>query len=116
MKTLLRIAAAGEFATGLLLLAYPPLVISLLFAAEISGAGISISRIAGIALMALAVACWPNGNTDRAFAGMVTYGVLATVYMIVVGATGMHGPLLWPAVLAHAALSVLLIRARSASR
>jgi hypothetical protein len=47
MKTLLALAAVGEAAAGLVLLVYPPIVVRLLFAAEIAGAGVVMSRIAG---------------------------------------------------------------------
>jgi hypothetical protein len=40
INKLLAVAAAGETATGLVLLVYPPIVIRLLFGAEIAGAGI----------------------------------------------------------------------------
>ena len=39
MKILLAVTAAGEAALGLALLAYPPIVIRLLFGAEITGVG-----------------------------------------------------------------------------
>ena len=112
MKQTLTIAAVGEFSTGLLLLAFPPMVIRLLFAAEIAGAGVIMTRITGISLMALAAACWPNADTAGPFVGMLTYSLLAGLYLIVLGIGGGGGLLLWPAVLAHAALSVFLIRAR----
>ena len=43
MKNLLAAAAAGETATGLVLLVYPPIVVWLVFGAEIAGAGIVMS-------------------------------------------------------------------------
>ena len=49
MKKLLAIAAVGEASTGFVLLVYPPSVVRLLFAAEIAGAGVVMSRIAGSA-------------------------------------------------------------------
>jgi hypothetical protein len=60
MKKLLAIAAVGEAGIGLVLLVYPPVVVRLLFAAEIAGAGVVMSRIAGISLIALGMACWPG--------------------------------------------------------
>jgi hypothetical protein len=48
--TLLHIVSAAEAATGAVLLAYPPIVVRLLFDSEIAGAGIPMSRIAGIPL------------------------------------------------------------------
>jgi len=52
MKTLLALAAVSEAATGLVLLVYPSIVVSLLFGSEITGAGIVMSRLAGISLIA----------------------------------------------------------------
>jgi hypothetical protein len=109
MKRSLMLAAASEALTGLLLLVYPPIVIRLLFDSEIVGAGVLMSRIAGISLIALGVACWPARNTQRAFFGMSTYSLLAALYLVYVGASGWAGILLWPAVAAHAGLSVLLV-------
>jgi len=111
MKKLLILVAVGEGLTGVVVLVHPPIVTRLLFDAEIAGAGVSMSRIAGISLIALAVACWPDRNTRRAFFGMLTYSLLATSYLVYVGVTDGAGILLWPAVAAHAGLSVLLVRA-----
>jgi len=57
MRTLLAIAAAAETATGLVLVVYPPIAVQLLFGAEIAGAGVLASRVAGISLIALGIAC-----------------------------------------------------------
>jgi len=111
MKKLLILAAVSEALAGLILLAYPPIVIRLLFDSEIAGAGVLMSRIAGISLIALGVACWPDGNPLRAFLGMLIYSLLATLYLLYVGVNGGVGILLWPAFVAHVGLSVLLVRA-----
>ncbi len=111
MKKLLILAAVSEALTGLILLGYPPIAIRLLFDSEIAGAGVMMSRIAGIALIALGVACWPNHNTLRAFFAMLTFSLLAMLYLVYVGINGGMGILLWPAVAVHAGLSVLLVRA-----
>jgi hypothetical protein len=111
MKKLLILAAVGEALTGLILLVYPPIVVSLLFGAEITGAGTVMSRIAGIILFALGIACWPSNVTYRALYGMLTYETLVTLYLAYVGISGERGILLWPAVAVHAGLSVLLVRA-----
>ena len=71
MKKLLILAALSEALTGLILLVYPPIVIRLLFGSEISGAGVLMSRLAGMSLIALGMACWPDRNTLRAFFGDV---------------------------------------------
>ena len=111
MKELLVFAALLEALTGLALLAYPPLVIRLLFNSNIAGAGALMSHLAGISLIALAMACWPDRDTLRPFCGMLIYGVLAALFLVYVGVTGRVGILLWPAVALHAALSLLLVRA-----
>jgi len=111
MKKLLVFAAVSEGSLGVILLVYPPIVARLLFGVEIAGAGVLMSRIAGIALIGLVVACWPDSNPVRALFGMLTYNLLATPYRVYVGVNGGTGILLWPAVAVHAGLSVLLVRA-----
>jgi hypothetical protein len=105
MKGALIFAAVGEAATGLALLIVPSLVGRLLLGEELTGIAIPVARVAGIALIALGVACWPG--TPRV--GMLTYSAAVTLYLAYVGvAGGLSGPLLWPAVVLHTVLSVLL--------
>ena len=120
MKNLLAIAAAGEAVTGLILLVSPSIVVQLLFGAEIAGAGTVMSRIAGISLIALGMACWPRSERGRpdkestraASSAMLSYSLLATLYLGYVGAVREWvGILLWPAVGVHAVVTVLLARA-----
>ncbi len=67
------------------------------------------AQVAGIALIALGVGCWPGSTAST---GMLTYSALATLYMAFLGVTGEWvGPLLWPAMLVHALLTFLLARA-----
>ena len=108
LKKLLTVAAIGETATGLALLIVPSLVVRLLFDAEIVGVGVVPSRLAGIALIGLGVACWPGPP----LIGMLTYSVLAMLYLTYIGVRGEWvGLLLWPAVVVHALLTLLLARA-----
>jgi hypothetical protein len=115
VKILLPIAAVGEAAAGLILLVYPPIVVRLLFDAEIAGAGIVMSRIAGIALIALGFACLPNRDAiglAPALRGMLSYSLLATLYLVYLGiASEWVGKLLWPAALVHAVVTILFARA-----
>jgi hypothetical protein len=105
MKKILVLAAAGEAALGLILLVYPPIVVRLLFNAQIAGAGMVMSRVTGIALIALGVACWPGPP----LLGMLTYSAVVTLYLAYVGFSGgMSGILLWPAVVLHVTLTALL--------
>ena len=117
MKRILMFAALAEAGTGVTLLAFPAIVVRLLFDAEIVGAGVIVSRIAGIALIGLGVACWPNTSVRPSLYGMMTYGTLAALYLISVGVRGQAvGVLLWPAVAAHAVLLALLLYARFKER
>ena len=66
-----------------------------------------MARVAGLALIALGVACWPGPPLT----GMLTYNVLITLYLGYLGiAGGLNGIFLWPAVVLHAILTALLIR------
>jgi len=108
---ILTIAALGEAATGVVLLVYPPIVTRLLFAGDVAGAGLFMSRIAGISLIGLGVACWPSNNPRQTSFGMLTYSTLAMLYLMVLGIGGPSGVLLWPGVVVHAVVAVLLLRA-----
>ena len=105
----LPIAAVAEAATGLALLFVPSLVGRLLLGVELSGVAVPVARVAGIALLALGIACWPRATP---LCGMLTYSALATAFLAYVAIRGNWvGPLLWPAVALHAVLTILLARA-----
>jgi hypothetical protein len=92
---------------------YPSLVVRLLFGTEVSDAGTLMSRIAGITLIALGVACWPGPPQ----VGMSTYGTAVALYLAYVGfAGGSTGILLWPAVVLHVILTILLTRASTSEK
>ena len=108
MKKALVLAAVSEAVTGLALLIVPSLVVQLLLGEELTGIAIPVARVAGIALIALGVACWPG----TPLIGMLTYSSAVTLYLAYVGfAGGLTGTLLWPAVVLHVILTVLLTRA-----
>ena len=107
MKQVLLLASVGEAATGLALLLVPALVGRLLLGTELTGVALPVTRVAGIALIALGVACWPGSP----LCGMLTYSAAVTLYLAYVGLAGeAAGKLLWPAVVVHAVLTVLLGR------
>ena len=108
MKKVLIFAAVGEAATGVALLIVPSLVGWLLLGEELTGIAIPVARVAGIALIALGVACWPGPPR----VGMLTYSAAVTLYLAYLGfAGGLGGILLWPAVILHLILTALLTRA-----
>jgi hypothetical protein len=108
MKKALMFAAVAEAATGLALLIVPALIGQLLLGEELTGVAIPVARVAGIALIALGIACWPGPP----LVGMLIYSALVTLYLAYLGFEGgLAGVLLWPAVAFHAVLSTLLWRA-----
>ena len=111
MNNLLALTAVGEAVLGLVLLVHPPVVVRLLFGAELAGIGTVMGRVAGIALIALGVACRPGSDAARSLWGMVTYSVLVTLYLAYIGIEGAwSGGLLWPTVVLHGVLTLLLVR------
>ena len=105
MKKALILAAFGEGATGVALLIVPSLVGRWLLGEELTGVAIPVARVTGIALIALAVACWPGPPLT----GMLTYSAAVTLYLAYVGFVGgLTGIFLWPAVVLHAILTALL--------
>jgi hypothetical protein len=107
MKWVLIFSAFGEAATGLALLIVPSLIGRLLFGQGLTGVAIPLAGVTGIALIALGIACWPGPS----LAGMLTYSAGVTLYLVYVGvAGGFTGIVLWPAVILHAILTVLLTR------
>ena len=113
MKKALASASFAEAGTGVILLAYPPIVVRLLFGVEIVGAGTIMSRLAGAALIGLGVACWPGDSAVQQLYGMLMYSTLAMLCLIYIGVRGGEvGLLLWPGVVVHAILVILLFRER----
>jgi hypothetical protein len=116
MNRLLTLSAAIEALAGLPLLVVPSVVVWLLLGGEISGPGIPVARVAGVALLALAVACWlaagdaSSGAARGLVAAMLLYN-LGTVAIF--GAVGTRsqsiGIALWPALILHLAMTVWCI-------
>ena len=106
---LLAFAAIAEVVTGLALIAVPSLAVKVLFGADVADVAIITSQFAGLALFALGVACCaPTG----VLCGMLTYTSLATLGLVYLALGGRWvGPLLWPAVVFHAVLTLFLARA-----
>lgn len=114
--------AVVEFGTALLLLADPALVVNLLLGAPADATVRVVSRCFGVALLALAVACWPGLGTGASASGpamraMLVYNALIALFLAYLGALRhVGGPLLWPAVALHAVVAVLLVTAARGQR
>ena len=107
MRRALVLAAIVEGVTGMALLIVPSLVGSLLLGNDLTGIATIVARVAGIALIALAITCWPGSP----LIGMSIYGGAVALYLGYLGiASASTGFLLWPAVVAHVIMTALLIR------
>ncbi|SRR6266516_1116181 len=121
-KPLLSVMGAAEAATGLVLAVAPALLVELLLgAAPGTAAGVTVSRVAGVAMLTLGVACWlaREDAAGRAAKGLVAAMLLYNVAVVVIlvlawTSQGLSGVALWPVVLAHAGLAVWCVAALSA--
>jgi hypothetical protein len=117
MSRLLELTAIIETVTGLGLVAMPSVVVRLLLGSPLdTSAAVMLGRVAGAALLALGVACWiaRDDTQSRATRGLVVamlvYNIPATAVLAVAGiGLGLHGVVLWPAVVLHAAMGVWCI-------
>ena len=121
VRNLLTPAELVEVGTGLALLIDPRFVVRLLVGAKTPVEEIPMGRLPAIAILALGLACWPSGQNARAgspaFRGMLVYNALIALflaYLFVVGHLG--GVLLWPAVVLHAVVALLLVWLRRDER
>lgn len=118
LKRILGIAAVVEAATGLALIVDPKLVVELLLGVYAPWTSLSIGRVAGVALLALGISCWPEGGPARtsgaAWRGMLTYNLLVAAYLAYLSAIGgIGGVMLWPAVALHALMAAALLWKRA---
>src|SRR5437773_8277445 len=117
MNRLLKLTGIIETATGLGLVAVPSVVVRLLLGSPLgSSAAVMLARVAGAALLALGVACWlaRDDTQSRATRGLVVamliYNIAATAVLAFAGiGLELHGVVLWPAVVLHAAMAVWCI-------
>lgn len=121
MGKILRFAAVVEIATGLALLVDPRLVVMLLVGESAPAEDIPMGRLPGIAILALGLACWPDARSSdsggAAFRAMLVYNVLIALFLIYLFAVGhLGGILLWPGVILHAVVALLLVRDWSRTR
>ena len=113
LAKVLAFAAVLEIGTGLALLADPAIIVMLLLGADVSGTGILLARCFGIALLALGVACWPGrqrvDGASPVLRGMLAYNAMIALYLAYLGVVGHYaGLLLWPAVVLHGVVALLL--------
>ena len=118
-RTLVRLSAAIEAATGVALIAIPDLVARVLLGTGLSDSGIAVGRLAGLALLSLGLACWPSAEDASAPAirALFTYNLLVALYLAYLRlGGGFISYLLWPAVALHSLLTLLLARPAKAAQ
>jgi hypothetical protein len=114
MKALHTVTAVIEIGAGLALLCFPSTTVTLLVGAPLEApAAFTVARVGGAGLLALGVACWLArcDTQSRAARGLVAavllYDVAAIVILAFAGiGFGLHGAVLWPAVVLHALMSI----------
>jgi len=113
VKRLLTVTALIETATGLGLILMPSVVVRLLLGSELLGAGISLGRLTGVALLTLGIVCWLASSDTQSCAarGIVTAMTLYHIgAVLILACAGLQLPAvgigLWPAVILHAAMAV----------
>jgi hypothetical protein len=122
LTKVLAVSSVLEIGTGLALMIDPALVVRLLAGNRETVEEMSLARFPGIALFALGIACWPSEQRSKcdtaAFRGMLTYNTLVALflaYLFTVDRIG--GVLLWPGVILHAIVAIVMIWAwRNESR
>lgn len=126
MQALLILMAAAETAVGLCLIAIPATGVLLLLGSPIDTAvAITVSRVTGMAMLTLGVACWmarADSHSPAArglVAAMAIYngGVCAVLVYAALGA-GLSSFALWPVAISHAGLAAwcLAVLARMKSQ
>jgi len=114
MKLLLIIAAVMEAGAGLALLLIPTVAVSALLGIPLdTPTGLVAGRIAGAALVGLAIACWQarNGERGRPMTGVVEamsfYNFAAAMVLVYAAIRlNLRSALLWAAIVLHLCLGV----------
>jgi len=111
-RNLVLVAAVLEMGGGLGLMVAPAVVVGLLLGTVARGDAVAVTRIAGFALVALGVACWPSREQAElrpAMLALLIYNALVALYLGYLGAIRhVEAIALWPAVALHAAVALLL--------
>ena len=109
-RSIVMAAAWLEIIVGVVLVAAPDLLCVLLFAMKPEGVGVSLARFAGVGLLGLGIAGLPSTATGsrQGVVGLFAFNVGVAILLVWVGVTTVHGPLLWPVVILHAAIAIAL--------
>ena len=114
MKLLLSVTAIVEAVAGVTLLLIPTVAASALLGVPLNTPdGLVTARVAGAALIALAVACWQARNGQRGspetgvVQAMLFYNFVAAMVLVYAGIRlDLRSAMLWPAIVLHLVLGV----------
>ncbi len=100
------VAAIAEILTGLALLVAPTVVGHLLLGEAMTAMAVLVARVAGLALVGLGMAFWPGPP----IVGMIAYSTGVAILLSWFWLRGeASGLLLWPAVMLHVILAVVML-------
>jgi hypothetical protein len=96
-------STAVQAGTGIVLMVSPSSFVRVVFGYALTDSGIAVSRLAGVGLLSLGMACWPgrNGISRSTVTALFTYNLLAAIYLGYLGVA---------ACAVHAVLALLLVR------
>lgn len=111
-QTAVRLAAWIEIIVGASFILALNAQSRLIFGTTTEGSGVHFAQLAGIALISLGIACLPSNHAGtRRVAGrtLLVYNIAATIFFAWIGvATTFRGIVLWPVVILHAVLAIVL--------
>src|SRR5215475_9074551 len=105
-------AAWLEIVVGAIFIAVPDVPCMLLFGARPEGMGVPLAHWVGVGLLALGIACLPSkpAGSRRSVLGLLVFNAGLAILLAWVGVvTAVHGLLLWPGAILHAAITVALL-------
>jgi len=115
LKKLLAVTVVFEASTGLGLLFAPARVVSVLLNSSlVEPSGILVGRLAGAALISIAIMCWLYRNVEHAggvVKALLFYNVAAAALLVYAGTSGFSGWALWAVALLHAGMAMWCTRA-----
>jgi len=111
MKSILTLTALIEGFTGLALVTMPSFVVSILLGTSLTEINaILIARLAGAALITIAIACWLSRSSLQSAVlvkAMLAYNVFSVALLVYSELVErISGPGIWPAVLLHFGLLI----------
>jgi len=112
-RTVVGASAWVEIIVGALFLAAPDVLCLLVFGVKPEAIAMPLGRFAGIALIALGIACLHSrdtGSRRNVALDLFAFNVGVAILFVWVGVTtALHGILLWPAVILHAIIGSALL-------